>query len=221
MEKESHNFFIAEGNEKEILELKESLSNKKDEEIVHLKFLSILFDDAKNILDFLRTQPVGSRKNILISTLFFAPESQQLILKATEELRDNVSLFIVVKWISQIIPTLNSRAIVLDLEKADFIEFDEKPKLLAKKFLAMKDVERLEAIDDFVEDFDEKELNRKEFIDLIDCVLIELRKEFLKNPTTFNNEIFGDIFKIRGYLFNPGCAIKMLFETLCFVCPTL
>lgn len=221
MQKESHNFFIGEGDEKEILELKESLLQKKDEEFVHLKFLSILFDDAKNILDFLRTQPNGLRKNILISTLFFPKESQQIILKATEELKDDISVFIVIKWSSQIVSTLNSRAISLNLKKENSIDFTEKSKNLAKKFLSQKDIERLDFLDDFVEDYDEKELNRKEFIELIDCILIELRNEMLKNPQKFKPEIFSDIFKIREYLFNPGCAIKMLFETLCFVCPTL
>ncbi|MES2416199.1 MAG: hypothetical protein V4504_00640 [Patescibacteria group bacterium] len=181
---------------------------------------SFKIKDAENLKMLVNqkifSEEIKARKIFIISTNSFLLEAQNSLLKVFEEPTAHTHFFIIVPDVSIFIPTIISRFRVISTKGKN-----EEYIKIAESFIVMKLSARLDFLKEFLKDKDDEDeiiedstrAKANRFLDALETVL------HAKNISTSNTDVFDHIFKVRGFLRQPGSSSKMLLESVALLVP--
>lgn len=216
-----HAYLIAGDGTHVVPVLEDFLSNTLEYQIhsnpdyVKEEFQLFGVDDSHRINSIQSKKAITQGKKVFVLTCnSFSSEAQNSLLKMFEEPTVDTHFFIIVPTFENILPTLRSRVLILDL--GDFAK--RKPDTaFAKEFFASTIAERLKLVNDIVEDKDKSKVGA--FFDDIEHHAHGLLKTGeSKESLTL---LLQDLLVFRGYLHDRAPSLKMLVEYIVHTAPNL
>ena len=217
-----HHAYLVEGLKEEILpkiyDFVESMGFKikNNPDLYNISLDTFKIEDANNLRSFQYEKSIlGGKKIYIISADIFLLEAQNTLLKIFEEPTLDTHFFIIVPDLEIFLPTIFSRCRVVRSNlklKADWQN--------AENFIKMTPKNRVEFLKNFVktDDKDNDEsvrLRALKFLNALESIL----HEHLSGNIKLSSSIFGQIWKVREFVKQPGSSIKNLLEYLALIVP--
>lgn len=162
---------------------------------------SIGIDEVRVIPNFLALKPLSYSQKIVIikDGNVLTPEAQNSLLKILEETPSYARIFIEVKHLTNLLPTILSRCQTFFLQdKKNVLEIE-------RKFLDMSLSEKFS----LAESLSKKEKN--EIIEFLNQILVEIKESDLEIPKNSSYFFIESIEKITKYNLNTRLALENLF----------
>ncbi len=184
-------------------------------------FDSLGVDDSRAIKDFQSNKAlVGDKKILVIKTNFITHEAQNSLLKVFEEPTQGTHLFLLMPSSENILPTLKSRLMVINLKVGSGGK--QTSKLSVEKFLQSSLSERFELVKVFLPRSKEEKADKAGVINFLNELEQFLYQDFEKKRTTALpssltqdiETIFSEIRQCRSYLNDRSPSVKMILEHL-------
>jgi len=205
-----HHTYIISGDREEILktlipfiEKEFGIKTKGNPDFFFQEFDSMYVEDARDIKIWQQNKTLDTKQFFVISAGKITPQAQNAFLKITEDPTPNTCFFFILPNQEALLPTLRSRAVVIEHQskKNKHIE-------LAKKFLESNPKDRLDIALRFhpkdKDKIDKEDIQK--FLSALEIVLEE--KEFSH-----------DIYDIKKKIQASGVSVKTLLEHLAMVLP--
>jgi len=151
----------------------------------------------------------GQREFVVLKAQRYTLEAQNALLKLFEEPRPRLHFFLIGMEVTEFLPTLRSRLMVVENQKGDEL-INEIEKKKASQFLSATPVDRLNLIAEELK----KELSREEWLPFLNVLEVASHK---KQP--LNERALTEIISVRRYLTDPASLPRLLFEHLALVLP--
>lgn len=124
------------------------IATKGDPDFYAATFESLAVDDVRAIADYASLAPLSGRKYIVLAAGSATPEAQTALLKIVEEGTGRSVFFIIVPAGAAVLPTLESRCVVLKIQ-------DESNNTKeGKEFLGLSYADRLAVAEKFAKNHD-------------------------------------------------------------------
>ncbi len=175
---------------------------------VHVRsYTTFGIDDALELRERAQLRPVrGGMRTFVIHAAAMTTEAQNALLKTLEEPPADALLFFIVPSPETLLPTIRSRAQMLDVGPSDSVSLTS-----ANKFLAAPANERLKIVEMLLE----KDESDKRDVGAIFTFLDSLEKVLsVRELDARNAEALRAIYRARGYLGDKGALIKPLLESV-------
>lgn len=177
--------------------------------------------DSRELSERASQKPFSGDKKVFVVEIFsFSVESANALLKTFEEPYEGTHFFVIVPSIEDIIPTLRSRLVVIDLLAREPRSLASvETAVLGGKFLADLPSARLEIIQKISKD-------KQKAVDFLNELEVNLEKKLgSSTPTWELNSQAGveleEIQKCREFLYQRGGSAKMVLEYLALSLPRL
>lgn len=185
------------------------IAGNSDVTIFNVESLSI--DEARQVIERAQFKPHGDKNIIIIATDFVSPVTQNALLKVMEEPPEKTVIYLVIPYVSMLLPTLRSRVQMLSGNVSE-----SSLAALAQKIIAAPHAERLELIA-YLHDTDAEESDGEKKRGEALHVLLELQKlcaaspDRLKDPKAYacRMRVLEDA---RVDLLQTGSMMKMILE---------
>lgn len=153
----------------------------------------------------------GQREFIILVADRYTLEAQNALLKLFEEPRTGLHFFILSERITDFLPTLQSRLMIIDHQgKTQPKKSESSQDQKALKFLSDSPVNRL----NFIVAELKREPTREDWFPLLNNL-----EKILHNRPTLDEKALTEITMVRRYLTDPASVPKLLFEHLALVLP--
>lgn len=200
-----------------LVELENNLNNigiktKGNPDYILWRVQTFGIDDAYDLRLWQTNKNISSKQCFVIESITITKEAQNALLKTFEEPSENTHFFLCVYDIENILPTLRSRMVIVNINK--------KQKLYkhADIFLKKTPGERIQYIEKII-----KEKNRKEELLLLNELETYLN-DYLQQKKIKVNELRDTLFAIynaRELIVKNIGNQKILLENISLICPTL
>ena len=198
---------------------------KGNPDIVVLRYGLLSVEDARRVSEFAAGAPfVGEHKVILIAANRAYHEAQNALLKLFEEPPPRTYLFFILPSLGGLLPTLRSRAQVLNVKGFVNPSSDEgftKPVIpkAAEEFMKANKEKRSALIKKLTSGKDEEERreNREEAIAIMNGIEAVAYEKLKRGGETAT--LLSDIATLRGHLYDRSAPVRMILEHLSFVIP--
>ncbi len=151
----------------------------------------------------------GAREFVVIEADRYTPEAQNALLKLFEEPRTGLHFFLISNQLINLLPTLQSRMLIIEPE----IDFAPENNLkLASQFLKATPAERLDLIAKEIK----KETTRAEWL-----LFLNNLETICHKTLPLTHQVFNELMMVRNYITDPASAPKLLLEHLAFVLPSV
>lgn len=170
-------------------------------------------DESRRLKERAFMRPFGGDKKIfIIYSRVFTFEAQNALLKLFEEPPLGTHFFIIAQNLSNLLPTLISRLVMIRFEEKIFSD-EENGK--AKDFLAKNPAERLLMINNMIDKKSKDEMDT--FLNNLEYTAV---KKIEKKDKVFVDTI-ESIQKSREYINTRGSSLKLVFEYLALSLPII
>lgn len=162
-------------------------------------------EEARELRERAALRPLGKRRVFVIVAPDMNREAQNALLKTIEEPPGNALFFFVVPSPSALLPTLRSRAHVLEYESRI-----SETLIDTKKFLSASPQKRLDALKPLLEKGEDEKRD-------LGAILAFLSS--LEEALTDNAEGLRIIYRTRKYVTDKGALVKPLLEQIALLMP--
>ena len=219
---ELHHAYCLEGEREFILSeisnfLEKSLkfSTQDNPDYWHEDFNVLKIDDARNINTKHQNKPiVHGRKIFVISANFITKDAQNSLLKIFEEPSAETVFFLVLPSATNLLPTLRSRLIILNLNNPNKNTDGDS---FAKKFLKSKVGDRLKITKKIIDDISDEKSNKADVIKFLKSLEKEMHILIKGKKLNIKSSRFEDIEKAISYLNDESASIKVILDHLALV----
>ncbi len=189
-----------------ILEIlaKEGLSVVGNPDLYVREYSGFGIEEARELRERASLRPVGDRRVFIITTSGITAEAQNALLKTLEDPPADALFFFIVPSPHTLLPTLRSRAQILNVETAAHHSVD------AMAFLAAPISRRMDLLKPLLEKGDDE----KRDMQSIAKFLSSLEHGLAKQP-----ESLRAVYRARKYLGDKGALIKPLLEQVALLVP--
>lgn len=172
-------------------------------------------DDSHEIIDKASKRPFSGEKKVFILEINgFSTESANALLKTFEEPYESTHFFVLLSSLENILPTLRSRLLVINIGKKD-IEIDQEQEKIYIDFLKGPIKRRMEIIKEFLDD-------RFEAINFLNGLEIAIYKKNINGDNIDKNFVaIKEVFRCRPFLLNRGGSPKMILEHIALSLPEM
>lgn len=172
-------------------------------------------DEARELREVGKRAGISGTKFLTVFADAITHEAQNALLKTLEEPTANTFIFIAVPSAQNLLPTLLSRVLIINLEKKEG-EITDLQKI-ASDFLQAKPAERLDIIEQIIgKDHPDRARARAFVVELSKA----FRQKFLpENWTAEQTFAASELIKAEKYLGEPASLAKMILEHLALVLP--
>jgi len=177
-----------------------NITSVANPDVIYWKEDKFGIDESRDLKARAESKAFGEKKIFIIASTSITPEAQNALLKLFEEPAPNTHFFILAKR-NQLLPTLLSRLVTIDLQSKNKISKE------AKEFLGSDIPQRLRFIKSKIEDED--------FIlsDFLEELIESIRKK-----DHVAKEI-KDIFNLSRFASDPAKNTRMILEHLALTLP--
>jgi hypothetical protein len=187
---------------KTILAWKEKLESHPD--FFYKKYDLFSIDDSHGLISKASQRPLAGDKKVFVVELSgFSLESANSLLKTFEEPYEGTYFFVLLPSLDEILPTLRSRLVVVNVGKEN-IGLDEEKTKLYKKFINSNTAKRLEMVKEFSDD-------RFDAMEFLNGLEVSLGKSDFRN----------EISRCRTFLLSRGASAKMVLEHIALAMPEI
>ena len=180
----------------------------------------LFFHDERLKIDIVRAitsqqvqKPVSGMLRIIILSFYTATrEAQNALLKALEEPAYATRFILLVHTTTELLPTILSRANVIDLSSVMGSQKDDMFNL-ANTFLSNEPADRLVIAKDIAKE------PLSKVTDFLYFLEDSLHRALLKK--TISSKLVKNFLEIKGFTRSSGSSIKMCLETLALILPRI
>ncbi|MGB8815803.1 MAG: hypothetical protein WCC74_00995 [Minisyncoccia bacterium] len=209
----------------DFLEKEIGFKTKGNPDFWFAEFNTLNVEESRKIKETHFQKPtVGNLRVSVICTNFITEQAQNAMLKMFEEPSGGTCFFLISPSVRNLLPTLRSRMILIDIEKNEKIQNKaDKNSLGVKEFLSDSIAERLKKIKKLLDNIsDEKDISDREgkiqAINFLNHLETEVYKQInIGKATKHELFILEEIEKSRSYASDPSSSLKILLEHLALV----
>jgi len=202
-----HHAYFIEGEKQSVLaDIENFLENafkitrQRHPDVHYAEHESFGIDEGRALQDMQIMKPVlGDKKIFIIVLRSITNEAQNSLLKVFEEPTPGTHFFIISSSRRILLPTLQSRVVVISHSSAKNISFEKE----ARDFVTMTPKDRLAYVSNMIEEKDKS--NAENFLN---ALVSELHKKKLKENTVAIKEIL----LLTKYLKDRSSSIKLILE---------
>ena len=207
---ELHHAYLIEGAVEEFRALHEQLKAQyPDAEYYVREFDSFGIDDSRELVQLANLRSFG-RQLLLYKVGSCTHEAQNALLKLMEEPPANTHFFMCMPSVRDILPTLRSRALVMNREQGAALT---DAQLSGVAFIAATPAERIALLTPLVQ-----EKNVAAAAALLDSIEEELHR---RGVHATHPEALEYIIAVRGVLGDKGASLKILMESVALIVPRI
>lgn len=188
-------------------------------DFLHKSFSLFGIGDSHDLISWSSKKSFSENGKVFVAKIFaFNTESANALLKTLEEPGEKTYFFVIVSSLDDVIPTLRSRFIIIDLPQ----RLEVSPP---SEFLGAMINKRMEIIKTLIakkEDDDglsENSVNKQKTIDLLNYLEIVLEKELRNKNAKAALTALEELSKAREFVFDKGSSVKIILEHLALALP--
>lgn len=204
------------------LEKKHKIVTQGNPDFVAKDYATFTIDDARELKAQAGTKAASSNapRTFVIRFDGITVEAQNALLKLLEEPNENTHIFLIVRSVSLLLPTIRSRVQMIGgVEK----EEPSRPKVpsnsegeniqLAKQFIAATPAKRLDIIKKLLDEVSKETKTKQDVISFVDAVEAHLYHSGVDKHI----EALKAIQLVRTYLNDRAPSLKMLLEYIALI----
>ena len=175
-------------------------------------------DEARELAERASRRPVaGDTQMFVIGANSLTREAQNALLKLFEEPGEGTHFFLVVPVVEVLLPTLRSRAVVLDASEFGVLaEARDQRELSAETFLSLAAGRRIKMLQPVIIAKDAPGAAR--FLEILERALRARSGEIIAHEDVF---FFETLARCRNYLSDRSPSVKMILEYIASVLPRI
>jgi hypothetical protein len=182
---------------------------KNNPDFSYQEFETFTIDDGRALQELHGRRAISNQKIFIICTRFVTTEAQNSLLKIFEEPTESTHFFLIMPNVQVLIPTLQSRLVVVGHSAVAGDAKQNDSRSLVKKFLPANVAERLILIRNIIEEKD-----KGKAIDFV-TALEQVIAPRLKNGLAEDADTLAEILMVKKYLHDRAPSVKLLLEHLC------
>jgi DNA polymerase III delta prime subunit len=201
-----------EGAEPSVVALVERITNTRlddNPDAYRIRQESFGVDEARALREHLSLKPVGPLSVAIVSCFQMTVEAQNALLKVLEDPPTRSAVFLIVSSKARILPTLRSRMVEMQVEKAEVGEVAE----IARTFLKASPAKRLEIVKSIAEAKDKARAR-----ELVHAVINALHTR-LRSGERALGPILEDMEMQARFLDDPSASLKLVLEHAALTAP--
>lgn len=180
-------------------------------ELFDFNYDNLLVDQAREIID-LANRKIGTSKKSLffIKANSINHQAQNSLLKSLEEPTAGLHFFFVLPELNNILPTVLSRAFVVQEES-------ETQKIVDEKFLNLGVSEKIKYVEKLAAEIKEDKKTKQDAVNFVDSLI-----EILNSNSDFKKtspEKLATILELRGFILDNGASVKSILEAIVLALP--
>lgn len=196
-------------------------------DFLHKSFGLFGIGDSHDLTNWAGKKSFSENGKIFVAEIFaFNTESANALLKTLEEPGEKTYFFVIVSSSDNVIPTLRSRFVVIDLplggETSKHLEVSPPSEFLgAMVNKRMEIIKTLIAKKEDNDGFSENSVNKQKTTNLLNSLEIVLEKELRNKNAKVALTALEELSKAREFVFDKGASVKMILEHLALALPKI
>jgi len=181
-------------------------------DVVRFDFRSVGVDDVKGIAEFNSRVALSGRKVAIITAEQITQPAQNALLKIIEEPNPGTYFFFILPSISQVLPTVLSRAHTIDFRARDHHP-DPKKTLLedVENFINHKPGDRMALIKEITTFLEKEKMTRGQVCEFISGVVATFHDQ---NKGKLTQSQLRAMISVEQYMRDPSSSMKLCLEQL-------
>ena len=204
----------------EFIEKKVGFKTKRNPDFWFAEFDTLNVEESRKIKEtHFQKSTTGDLRVSVICANFITEQAQNAMLKMFEEPSGGTCFFLISPSAGNLLPTLKSRMIFIDVEKVkETYNKEDKNSMNAKEFLSIDLAERLKKIKKLLDDISDEKESKIRVVNFLNELETEVYNRVKMSKAT-KKELFilEEIEKCRSFSSDPSPSLKIILEHLALV----
>jgi DNA polymerase III gamma/tau subunit len=181
-----------------------NIHHAQNPDFFHEKYEIFGIDESRRIkeLHLSKSFTEGGKKIFILEASSMTHEAQNSLLKIFEEPHEHSHFFLIMPSVSILLPTLQSRLMILDRQKEQ--EYSSE----IQKFLKLSKKDKIAFVDGLAKRISDEEATKADALEF----LAQLEHALHKDGVEKNSDSLKTILKARDYMNDRSPSIKQLLE---------